>query len=144
MGMIILINLSFQGKNNYTGGSGRFRPRNAKKSPRKKKRPPENCHRLQCKSLSVHSVQCCRFSQWDVKSNPRHIFFFFGLPPSSFMFQNHNLERGPNDRKCKAVFQTLSPKVLLNWIWRWFTRFWRSVEWKASENKLLTNFIIQD
>ena len=31
------------------GGSGRFRPRNAKKSPRKSKRAPENCHRLQCK-----------------------------------------------------------------------------------------------
>ena len=38
-----------QGKNYM--GSGRFYPRNAKKEPSKIKRAPENCHRLQCKSL---------------------------------------------------------------------------------------------
>ena len=36
---------------NIHGGSGWFRPRNAKRALENQKRPPENCHRLQCKSL---------------------------------------------------------------------------------------------
>ena len=39
-----------QGKN-YTGAPGDFALEMQKRAPRKKKRAPENCHRLQCRSL---------------------------------------------------------------------------------------------
>ena len=47
------------------GGSGRFCPQNAKKRAlENKKRAPENCHRLQCKSL--FSVADLVYGMWKV------------------------------------------------------------------------------
>ena len=66
------------------GGSRRFRPRNANKSPRKekkralekkKKRAPENCHRLQCKSL--FNVADLVSGMWKVA--PENTKIIFGL-----------------------------------------------------------------
>ena len=51
------------------GGSGWYCPRNEKRALKNKKRAPENCHRLQCKSL----FNVADFSQWEVKSSPRKI-----------------------------------------------------------------------
>ena len=38
-------------RENYMGALGDFVPRNAKKALENQTRAPENCHRLQCKSL---------------------------------------------------------------------------------------------
>ena len=73
MGMIILINPP-SGEKYYTGAPGDFAPEMQKRNqkPSKIKNGPLKIA-IDCniKIKSVHSVQCCRFSQWDVKSNPR-------------------------------------------------------------------------
>ena len=55
------------------GGSGRFRPPNANKSPRKSKRAPANCHRLQCKSL--FNVADLVNGMWKVAPKNKNLFF---------------------------------------------------------------------
>ena len=54
------------------GGSGQFRPEMQKRALENKKEPPENCHRLQCKSL--FNVADLVNGMWKVA--PR---FFLGL-----------------------------------------------------------------
>ena len=61
---------------NLQGGSGRFRPRNAKKSPWEEKKSPESCHRLQCTSL--FNVADLVNGMWKVA--PQNKIKIFGLP----------------------------------------------------------------
>ena len=81
---------SYQGKN-YTGALGDFASQMQKGAFENQKRVPENCHRLQCKK----PVQCCRFSQWDVKSSPpenKNLNFWpasYAMGPSSPKFLVH-------------------------------------------------------
>ena len=58
---------------NYPGAPGVFAPEMQKKKPSKINKEPLKIA-IDC---SVKPVQCCRFSQWDVKSSPRNFFFFF-------------------------------------------------------------------
>ena len=83
------------------GGSWRFRPCNVKKSPRKRKKTdPENCHRLQCKSLfNVTEVRTIDRRSITSKTGLFHFFFFFffvcfpstgHLLNNSFAITNHS------------------------------------------------------
>ena len=100
---------SFKSTNTVPGkklhrGSGQFRPRNAKKSPRKKKRAPENCHRLQCKSL--FNVADLVNGMWKVASE---IFFFFPV-----LYYGFNLiVPWCNDTSMDIVIASMKQKKML-------------------------------
>ena len=71
----------------YTGALCDFAPEMQKRALKNKKRAPENCHRLQCKSLfNVADL----YSEWDVKSSPRKYKFNFW--PAENVCYEHEIE----------------------------------------------------
>ena len=82
-------------------------PKCKKRALENTKRAPENRHRLQCKK----PVQCCRFSQWGVKSSPRKkkknvfLLLFFA---SFFLFFLPLVQRYPGPGFIKGWYLGLS------------------------------------